>query len=235
MYIQMQVFNIRNKEKAHHSDPSISRSTKERLPHRIWCGYATSPIQERQALMNQSMPHGCHKDLIKGSLGDQTASKYYMHWGPGSTCKPPVQRKGPAGPTWGWRNSGFDRTDLGLAFPRLPHGDLPLILRCIPGVRVVNLSSEPGHSPPINKRGEENKWEHTLSQQFSPLCCLPLSFTFGWGDPSPPHGYCVCGVLSIGLFYVGRGEKRDGGLRMLIRSSLIKPCASVGASILQLE
>jgi hypothetical protein len=44
----MQVFSIRNEEKAHHFDPSIPSSSKEMLPHKTLCGYATSPIQERR-------------------------------------------------------------------------------------------------------------------------------------------------------------------------------------------
>jgi hypothetical protein len=62
MYIRMQTFSTRNGGNTHTIDLYFTTSVDEVLPHQILHGHAMSSIQGRQALVNQSTPHGCHKD-----------------------------------------------------------------------------------------------------------------------------------------------------------------------------
>jgi hypothetical protein len=67
----------------------------------ILCGYATSPIQERQPPTNQSAPHGCHiNDISKGPPSVQTDSKSRVHLGctQGPTCQSLGEGEGDWGP-----------------------------------------------------------------------------------------------------------------------------------------
>jgi hypothetical protein len=143
MCIWMQVFSIRNEEKAHHFDPSIPSSAKEMLPHKTLCGYATSLIQERRT---DESEHATW--LSKGSKGPpniQTDSKRYVHLGctQGPTCQTPGQRRGWLGPTRG-QNRGFGRTTLVAPHLSLPRGGLPLVLSGFLGVHKVIFGSKQG-------------------------------------------------------------------------------------------